>query len=428
MKTQNSAHRATIRSIPIAAAAVLAIALSGCTTSSSDSSASSVALDCGSATGTPATGSPIKLGALSVDAPGIVYTASTDAASAYFDCVNDNGGINGHPIDYTVYHDALDPAPSTALATQLVEQDGVLGIVGGASVMDCLANQQYYASKGFYLVGMALPDGCFAQTNYSPVNAAGQTIIPAAQLLVKQGVKKIVLVSNAAPGIEVSGQMMAQFGQSVGVETEQIVENVPLSDANGLAVRLVQEAGPDGGVVLNLGTGDPQLLAAIEAQGLIDQVKWGSDSSILLDSTAAGLSSAWNDKLSVASDFALSSTDAPDIDQFKAVLAKYSPNTSKDATSISGYLAAQMTTEALLALPDDQLTVTGVNDAITGIKGFTSDFLCQPFSYGSGDHHMSNNSVREVTVRDGAWVETSGDCFDITAVPLNYLEQIRASL
>ena len=42
--------------------------------------------------------------------PGVDFTTVGKVAKAYFDCVNDNGGINGRPIKYTLYTEQLNPA------------------------------------------------------------------------------------------------------------------------------------------------------------------------------------------------------------------------------------------------------------------------------------------------------------------------------
>ena len=67
---------------------------------------------------------------------------------AYFDCVNDNGGINGRPIQYIDEDEQIDPQQIAGLAKKLVEQDGVLGFVGNTSLIDCSVNGTYYAEQG----------------------------------------------------------------------------------------------------------------------------------------------------------------------------------------------------------------------------------------------------------------------------------------
>ena len=61
-------------------------------------------------TGEKATGEPIKIGSINTNVPGIDFTWISSMAKAYFDCVNDNGGINGRPIEYIVEDEHIDPA------------------------------------------------------------------------------------------------------------------------------------------------------------------------------------------------------------------------------------------------------------------------------------------------------------------------------
>src|SRR5262244_3036115 len=50
---------------------------------------------CGDKPGVKATGTPIKLGSIATKQPGTDFTDAPNMAQAYFNCVNDNGGING---------------------------------------------------------------------------------------------------------------------------------------------------------------------------------------------------------------------------------------------------------------------------------------------------------------------------------------------
>ena len=55
-------------------------------------------LACGLGNGQKATGTPILLGAIAVKQAGTDFTDIPNMANAYFQCVNANGGIYGHPI------------------------------------------------------------------------------------------------------------------------------------------------------------------------------------------------------------------------------------------------------------------------------------------------------------------------------------------
>ena len=73
---------------------------------------------CGMGTGKKATGTPIKIGGIDMLIPGVDFTTVGKLAAAYFECVNDNGGINGHPIQYILYNEQLNPTQEAALATE----------------------------------------------------------------------------------------------------------------------------------------------------------------------------------------------------------------------------------------------------------------------------------------------------------------------
>src|SRR5215471_18162962 len=81
---------------------------------------------CGLGNGKKATGAPIKIGGIDMLIPGVDFTTIGKVAKAYFDCVNDNGGINGRPIQYILYNEQLNPAQEAALARKLIESDKVV--------------------------------------------------------------------------------------------------------------------------------------------------------------------------------------------------------------------------------------------------------------------------------------------------------------
>ena len=123
-------------------AAALALAAAGCSSSSSSSTTGSTSApaststassspstatvstsQCGTKPGVAATGTPIALGAIATNQPGTSFTDIPNMAKAYFDCVNANGGINGHPIKLYIETEQTNPAQIAADAKQLVQTD-----------------------------------------------------------------------------------------------------------------------------------------------------------------------------------------------------------------------------------------------------------------------------------------------------------------
>jgi branched-chain amino acid transport system substrate-binding protein len=64
-------------------------------------------------------------------------------AKAYFDYVNDHGGVNGRQIDYRYYDDGYDPGKTVLLTRQLVQQDKVLAIFNSVGTDNNIAIRQY---------------------------------------------------------------------------------------------------------------------------------------------------------------------------------------------------------------------------------------------------------------------------------------------
>ena len=146
--------------------------------------------------GKKATGTPIKLGGIDMLIPGVDFTTVGKVANAYFDCVNDNGGINGHPIKYTLYNEQLNPAQEAALARKLIESDKVVGIVGNTSFAECGTNAKYYKSKGFVVIGAGVQAECYSTPSFAETNMGPRySNIGAAQALVKAGIKKLAIAS-----------------------------------------------------------------------------------------------------------------------------------------------------------------------------------------------------------------------------------------
>jgi branched-chain amino acid transport system substrate-binding protein len=72
-----------------------------------------------------------------------LYKTIPAAEKAYYDYVNDHGGVNGRKIDFTILDDAYDPSKTVPLAQQLVEQAKVFAVVGSLGTAPGLATWGY---------------------------------------------------------------------------------------------------------------------------------------------------------------------------------------------------------------------------------------------------------------------------------------------
>ena len=75
------------------------------------------------------TSSSIKIGGtFPLTGPASLYKIIPAAEKAYFDYVNDHGGVNGRKIDFKILDDGYDPSKTVPLTQQLVEQDKVFAV------------------------------------------------------------------------------------------------------------------------------------------------------------------------------------------------------------------------------------------------------------------------------------------------------------
>ena len=72
-----------------------------------------------------------------------LYKTIPGAEKAYFDYVNDHGGVNGRKITFDIKDDAYDPSKTVPLTQQLVEQDKVFAVFGSLGTAPNLSTWSY---------------------------------------------------------------------------------------------------------------------------------------------------------------------------------------------------------------------------------------------------------------------------------------------
>ena len=383
---------------------------------------------CGMGNGKKASGSPIKLGGIFTKQPGTDFSEIGLTAKAFFDCVNDNGGINGHPIAYQVETEQTDPGQIASLAKKLVETDKVLGIIGNISLIECTINHKYWESKGIYTVGAGIAPECWSTPNSAPVNMGPRySVDGAAQYLIREKVKKLVLIQSNVPGTGYIEGGFKLIAKDAGIPIDSLKENVPIQDANSVALKVVQAAGDGGGVILNFTPPEAlKILQAAQQQGLQDRVKWSCSTPCNTDFIADALGDRWEDKLGVNAELQLTSSDGPDTVLYRSILKKYAPKIPLGSFSQMGFVQGKIATQALLTIKGPY-TIKSVNTAIKNVKNFRTDILCEPWYYGDAPLHIPNHTDLTTTPRDGVMVQKE-DCFDISNVDpdVKRVEEIEA--
>ena len=375
---------------------------------------------CGTKPGVKATGTPIPLGAIATNQPGTSFTDIPNMVGAYFDCVNANGGINGHPIKYYIETEQTNPAQIAADAKQLVQTDHVVGIVGNTSILECTINHAYWEKLGYYVVDSGIAPECYSTPNSAAVNMGPRySSDGAVQYALSQHVSKVVFDQSNVPGTGYIAAGPAALAAAAHTPIVQLTENVPISDANSVAIKEVNDAGPNGAVVLNFTP--PEALVILQAAqklGLENRVKlWGCSTPCDTDFLAQALGPKWNNKLFVNAEMTPATTaSTPTMNLYRAILAQYGKSVSGGIGSFSefGFAEAEIMVHALQSVTGPY-TVASVNAAVKGVSNFDTGMLCKPWTYGPYPMHIPNNTDYTVTPHNGTMVIAQG-CTDISSV------------
>ncbi len=413
----------TSSSTSAAAPAGSSAATSAAPASSSSSSASSGTVDasaCGTKPGVAATGTPINLGTIVTNQPGTSFTDISNMAAAYFNCVNDNGGINGHPIKYFIQTEQTNPTQIASEAKQLVQSDHVVGIVGNISILECTIDHKYWEGLGYAIIDAGIAPECWSTANSAAVNMGPRySSDGAVQYVISKGVSKIAFDQSNVPGTGyiAAGPVAVAGASKVPIQT--FTTNVPIQSADSVALQLVQAAGKNGAVVLNFTP--PEALKILQAAAKLhiqNNVKaWGCSTPCDTDYLSKTLGTAYDGKLFVnAEALPADGTNTPTMNLYRAVLAKYGSNVSGGVGSFSqfGFMQAALAVKALESITGDY-TVQSVTAAIKALKDVNTGMACGAFTYGDYPMHIPNNADYTVTPNNGQMLAVPGSgCLQIS--------------
>jgi branched-chain amino acid transport system substrate-binding protein len=416
-----------------ALAAAIGILAAGCSSASTSSStpastapsstpsaATVKTSQCGTKPGVVATGTPIALGGIVTDQPGTSFTDIANMANAYFTCVNDNGGINGHPIKYYIEKEQTNPAQIAAEAKQLVQSDHVVGIVGNTSIIECSIDSGYWQKLGYDIIDSGIAPECWSTPNSAAVNMGPRySSDGAVQYALAQHASKIVFDQSNVPGTGYIAAGPAALAAAAKVPITQLTEDVPISNADSVAIKEVDDAGPNGAVVLNFTP--PEALVILQAAqklGLEDKVKlWGCSTPCDTDFLAASLGPKWNSKLFVNAELTpADGTNTTTMNLYRAILKQYGSAVSGGIGSFSqfGFVEAEVAVHALETITGSY-TVASVSAAFKAVTNYNTGMLCQLWTYGNYSMHIPNNEDYTVTPDNGKMVTAQG-CTQISSV------------
>ena len=353
---------------------------------------------------------PIELGAVSSLSGPVAFADPTAAAQAVFDRVNEDGGINGREINYTVVDDRGDPSAAAQASRQLIDQQEVVANVGSASLVDCSANAATYQRSDVVAVqGLGVDPACFSSPNISPVNTgpfAGYTSLMyfASETL---GHDKVCAVILTVPGLTEGYEAAVERWTEITGKTPLFVDtSLTVNDDPTPAVLRAKDAGCQ---AVTFNSNPPQtvtVMKAAQAQGALETIDWialtVSYNTEILDAFAAN--NSWG--LYVNSEFEPWSGDSEDLDDWRGLMEENDLPQGSD--SLAGYVAATIMVEVLEGI-DGDITRESVTQAFKELEPIDNPLMGSPYTFGDADSHNPNQASKIVEATPDGWVAVSED-------------------
>jgi branched-chain amino acid transport system substrate-binding protein len=127
---------------------------------------------------------------------GAIFNGGREMTAVWANWVNVNGGLDGHRVRVITADDGGDPSRNLSLTRDLVENQGVIALVGNITPLSLNGSKAYLEQKQIPLVGGDLTDqGWYQSPMFFPQGALiDGPLRGSAQLAVKEGGPRVALL------------------------------------------------------------------------------------------------------------------------------------------------------------------------------------------------------------------------------------------
>ncbi len=386
---------------------------------------------CGLDNGKKATGKAILVGAVVGKTGPDDFSSGAASARAYFKCVNENGGINGRPIEYLIEDDKWNPETASQAATKLVKDRGVVALVGNGSFVEMTFNGKLYQKENVIVLASACAvRECFESKNIATTNEGPlPSNLGAVQWAVKHlGSKSVVCIglnipSNGGWSCDAVNSWLAENG----LKGKSVLFDPGNADFTSVVLEAVA-ANPDT-ILTNLpGGAATAIFKAAQEQNLRDKYKWIAPTPLYDTKIPAALGSYWDGKVYIQAELTRLDGTGLDAKRWSKVLENFSvgdgaATNRRDSFSQAGFISANIFVDTLLKMDPAKIDRASVTTALRNVKNYRTDLLCGPWYFGNGDHHMPNHAGMMLQLKDGGFKTVNG-CFDVAS---KYLDPIKTA-
>ena len=362
------------------------------------------------------TDTEIKLGTTSpYSGPASAYGVYGQAQTAYFEMVNDRGGINGRKVNLISLDNAFSPPKAVEQTRKLVESDEVFAIAGFLGTPPNAAVSKYLNSKGvpsLFLTSGAVrfndPKGFPWIVPFYPSYVAQGAVFGRYLLKTKPNGKIAVQYVNDDLGRDYLRGLKLGLGRRGFGDDCQGNQSRNDRAHDREPDRRMQVSGADVFVQLSASKFAAQAIRKVASLGWQPTFIINSNSaSVGATLVPAGLENA---KGLITARWEKTVTDPAEADDegvkgYKAFAQKYMPRLNlDDATAIPGYNNAAAI-EHVLKLCGDNLTRENLLKQATNLKGYTPPLILEGVKiYNSPDNYDAFHNMQLAQFDGKQWV------------------------
>jgi len=338
-------------------------------------------------------------------------TVERDTVRAYFNKINDSGGVNGYKFRLIDCDSAYDPTQAHQCTQRLLSQ-GVLAFVGNNSVSGEQAETKYLNDNGVPVIGGLGVDSEFNLPLSYPVVASFVTDgMVTGVHAVDQGIHHPGIVLANLNFIEPAKKALLDSLHAHGIQ-ETSVNGVDITkpDYTDIVIKLQNEHVDS--VIAGL---DPYSYARFFQA--MKRANWHPKFGGLgLDkaSAQAEYGEAVYGAESITSVIEPQDhMNYPPIKEYIGTVQHYFPNQvdALDYFSEGDWIAAKVFVEAIRRIGDNPVNRKSLVDSLNSIKNFDTG-LTVPLSYSAGPRHDPNRCLQYIRNEQGTWTTYSGwKCF-----------------
>jgi branched-chain amino acid transport system substrate-binding protein len=333
--------------------------------------------------------------------------------AAYFDMINDRGGIKGRKIKFVSYDDSSDSATALEQTQKLVEADKVLFVFGSFGTPGNLAARPYLNQRKIPQLFLASGDEEWSNPSKFPWTMGWQPAFRAEGRIYANYIqasyperKIAVLWQNDQFGRDLSRGLQ----EGLGDWARMIVSDISF-EMSDKSIDTQVNTLRDSGAEIVLFDGAPAMAAlAIRRMAELD---WHP--VFLLDNTSASIANALRpagleNSIGVISTSFLKNAgdpawkDDPGMKDWLAFMEKYYPDGNKeDGTALFGYAAAETLVQVLTQCGDD-LSRENVMRQAASLKDYRGSILLPGIAINTGpDDFRPIKQMRLVQFDGGTW-------------------------